>query len=146
MTDDRTIAVGAFNRTWELLDLGDRTPDQDREMLTSALTSRHHWLVAGEPKNHAISDWLVSRVMSALGSGDVARLFGDACLERVEDLDLGPFLTGSAHEALARAHCLLGDGEAWAAHLTAARESLEQVEDEEERDVLAADIEAAASG
>ena len=39
----RQVAVDTFNRAWELIELDVRTPEQDREMLALAFTSRYHW-------------------------------------------------------------------------------------------------------
>src|ERR1043165_5988059 len=39
----RQVAIDAFARAWELIELGVRTPEQDRELLALAFTSRYHW-------------------------------------------------------------------------------------------------------
>ena len=39
----RQLATDLFNHTWELLELTDRTPDQDDEMIHAAHASRYHW-------------------------------------------------------------------------------------------------------
>jgi hypothetical protein len=137
----RSQAIELFNSTWDHLDTHDRTPADDLAMLTAALASRHHWRVIGEPKNHAISDWQVARVLAALGDGALAHRFAQSSLSIVEEHDLDAFLLGSAHEALARADALLGDLGGHAQHVAAARRALDQVASQEERKVLAADIE-----
>jgi hypothetical protein len=45
--DHRALGVGYSNRTWDLIDANDRTQEQDRQMLASALASRQHWHEAG---------------------------------------------------------------------------------------------------
>lgn len=141
----RSQGIETFNTTWGFLDDPDRDPTGDLDMLTAALASRHHWRVAGEPKNWAISDWQVARVLAVLGEGEMARRFAQASLDLVEEHRLEAFLRGSAHEALARAAALRGDAAARDVHLAAARDALEELTDEEDRDVLAADIRAAES-
>jgi hypothetical protein len=138
----RSLAAETFNQTWTLLESA-RSPQRDRDALTAALASRYHWRIAGSPRNRAISDWLVSRVFSSLGEAPQARLWAHAALEAVEEHDLGPFLEGSVHEALARAAAIGGDSTTRDRHLAAARDALELVTDDEEREVLAADIAAA---
>jgi hypothetical protein len=59
----------------------------------------------------------------------------------VSEHDLGAFLEGSAHEALARAAAAAGDAGRRDRHLAEARRLLDLVDDEAEREVLAADIE-----
>lgn len=41
--DQRSLAVGLFDRTWELLEQADRGAPGDRDLLASALASRLHW-------------------------------------------------------------------------------------------------------
>lgn len=144
VTTDAHMSHGKqlFNRTWELLDMEDRTPDQDAEMATAALASRYHWRQVGEARNFAISDWQASRVFSTLGAAEVATTFGRLCLRLCEDNSLGPFLTGSAHEALARSARLAGNKIEFETHLELAKKLLARVEDDEERELLSADIDA----
>lgn len=137
----RSQAVELFNRTWDYLDASHRSPADDLAMLTTALASRHHWRIIGESKNHAISDWQVARVLAALGEGSLAHRFAHSSLSTAEDQELGVFLMGSAHEALARACAVLGDVEGHARHIAAARGALNEVTSDEERQVLGADIE-----
>ena len=53
MTDHHQPAVALFNQTWSLLDNKQRTAEQDETMVHVAHASRHHWGIAGTPKNHA---------------------------------------------------------------------------------------------
>jgi hypothetical protein len=136
----RVFAPLAFNRTWELLDLPELSRSQEEEMLASAFTQRYHWYQVGEPRNTAIADWQVSRVAAILGYADLAFRFGECSLETCTANGLDPFVTGFAHEALARAAAEVDDVDTFTHHLEAARAFLEQVEDPEEREVLEADL------
>ena len=136
----RQTAVALFNRTWELLDKEARSSEEDAEMLTAAFASRHHWRQVGDATNFSVSDWQVSRVAATLGYADLAAEYGRRSLETASAGGLGPFYTGYAHEALARAARLAGDRDAVAAHLAAADELLEQIDDPGERDLLALDL------
>lgn len=136
----RAMAVKLFNRTWALLDEPNRSSDQDREMLGAALGSMYHWSVAGDDKNFAVSDWQVARVLATLGHPDLAQVFADQALRRAVDENLGPFLVGCGHEVLARVAAAKGDAEARDNHLARADDLLSVIEDEEERDVLKADL------
>src|SRR5690606_20793124 len=61
-------------------------------------------------------------------------------LETCLEFGLDPFVTGFAHEAIARAAAEVDDVETFTEHLQSARALLEEIEDDEEREVLAADL------
>ena len=136
----REMATRLFNHTWVLLDDGHRTPAQDRQMLGAAFGSYYHWTVVGDERNWAIADWLVARVLAAVGQPELAQQFADQSLRRAVDDNLGPFLVASGHEVLARVAVIKGDDEARDNHLARAEDLLSVIEDEEERQVLGADL------
>jgi hypothetical protein len=136
----RTMAARAFNRTWELLDAEQLTRPEEEEMLSATFAQRHHWYLVGTPRNRAIADWQVSRVAAMLGYADLARRFGERSLEEATENDLDPFVTGFAHEAIARAAADVDDVETFNEHLELARSLLDAIEDDEDRDLLAADL------
>ena len=39
----REIAKQQFNRCWDLIELAERSPDDEVDMLLAAMTSRWHW-------------------------------------------------------------------------------------------------------
>lgn len=134
----RTFAPRFFNHTWELMDRKDLDDDETDEMLASAFAQRAHWYQVGDARQRAIADWQVSRATVLAGYPDLARRFGERSLQRSADLD--PFVMGFAHEAIARAAAAVDDVATFEAHLLAARELALQVEDERDRQVLAADL------
>jgi hypothetical protein len=134
------LAPRAFNRAWELLDQGSLNRDQEEEMLAATFAQRHHWYQVGTPHNWAIADWQISRVASVLGYADLARRFGERSLELAAEHDLGPFVTGFAHEAIARSAASVDDVETFSEHLELARAALAAIADDEDRDLLAADL------
>ncbi len=136
----RVMAVKLYNHTWGLLDEPNRTSDQDREMLGAAFGSMYHWSIVGDEKNFAVSDWQVARVLATIGETDLAQQFADQALRRAVDGNLGPFLIGCGHEVLARVAAAKGDEDARKNHLARADDILSIIEDEEERDVLRADL------
>ena len=136
-TDQRALAVGLFNRTWELLE-SPRSPADDRAMLASAIASRLHWADIGTAENYAAGDWLVAHVASRLGYADVALEFAAAAHERATTAgpEVPTWLVASTQEGLARAHATAGHDEErdrWAAD---ARRTLEAVDDEEDRELI----------
>ncbi len=136
----RTFAPRAFNQTWALLDLDEPTREEEEEMLASSFAQRYHWYQAGTPRQRAIADWQVSRVAAVLGYADLALRFGERSLATCLDNDLDAFVTGFAHEAIARAAADVDDIETFTEHLEAARVKLADIEDPEDRDVLEADL------
>ena len=136
----REFAPTAFNNTWPLLDKTERTREQEEEMLASTFAQRYHWYSVGEPKNWAIADWQVSRVAAVLGYAELSRRFGERSLELAEEHDLGPFVKGFAHEAIARAAADVDDVETFTEHLEMAKAALPEIKDSHEREVLQADL------
>lgn len=136
----RVFAPRAFNETWHLLDATVLSREQEEEMLAATFAQRYHWYQVGTARNHAIADWQVSRVAAVLGYADLALRFGERSLEIAVENGLDPFVTGFAHEAIARAAADVDDIETFNEHLELARSMLEMIEDDEERDLLAADL------
>jgi hypothetical protein len=136
----RTFAPLAFNQAWALLDLPDPTREEEEEMLAAAFAQRYHWYEVGSPRNQAIADWQISRVAALLGYADLSLRFGERSLTVCLDNDLDPFVTGFAHEAIARAAAEVDDIDMFTEHLEAAKEKLVEIEDPEDRDVLEADL------
>lgn len=136
----RTMGPIAFNRAWELLDRSELSTAEEEEMLAATLAQRYHWYEIGEPRNWAIADWQVSRVTAVLGQADLARRFGLRSLEIAQAHNLGPFLEGFAHEAIARAAAVVDDIETFTEHLHEAKALVGAIEDEEERRTLESDL------
>lgn len=134
----RTFAPRFFNHTWELMDRGDMTEDEIDEMLSSAFAQRAHWYQVGDARNRAIADWQVSRAAVRAGFPHLAARFAERSLRVSADLD--PFVIGFAHEAIARAAALVDDLATFELHLQAARDLVPEIEDDEERMALAADL------
>jgi hypothetical protein len=136
----RTFAPKAFNETWSLLDLDEPTREEEEDMLSSAFAQRYHWYAVGTPRNRAIADWQISRVAAVLGYSELASRFGERSLAVCIDNDLDAFVTGFAHEAIARAAAEVDDVETFTEHLEAAKLKLAEIEDPEDREILEADL------
>ena len=136
----RRLSATCFNRTWELIDLVDRTPAQTEEMIHTAHASAWHWLQRPDnaPKRRSIGCWLLSRVYALAGRPGEARHYAHLAAEAA--MGESPFYRAYALEALARAERRAGnDGEA--RRLVAeARQLAEQVEKVEDRATLIRDL------
>ena len=107
---------------------------------SATFAQRYHWYQVGTPRNQAISDWQISRVAAVLGYADLAPPLRGAITTVCLDNDLDPFVTGFAHEAIARAAADVDDIDMFTEHLEAAKEKLLEIEDPEDRDLLEADL------
>jgi len=127
----RAFAIAAFNGAWELIDQETRTPDQDRQMLTLACTSRWHWSHVGTAEHLVVADWQVAHVASLIGYSTLALQFAQAAYDRARNEDLPVWLQASTAEGLARAHAAAGDRESYERYAAEARELLPQVGDDD---------------
>jgi len=134
----RRLAVELFNRSWRLLELERRTPEQDDELVHCVHASCHHWRAAGTAAHRARGEGQCARVYSALGRAEPALHHAKRCLDLVraggegfEDWDLA-----SALEVMARAELLAGERAEAEEHLELARKELATVADPEDRAVI----------
>jgi len=138
----RKLAVTLFNRTWHLLDLDrPRTPDENDELLHAAHASRYHWSQCGTDLQTSRGENQCARVYAALGRGEPAIYHARRCMELQAGLvDLDAWEIASAREVMARA--LLCDDQLDDAKLYVeqAREALENEQDAEDREIIAAQI------
>lgn len=139
--DHRQLGVDLFNHAWTLLELAERTSEQEDELIHTAHASRWHWGRAGTAVNLARGEWQLSRVYAVLGRPEPALHHARRCLAYVESAaDAEDWDLPYAHEALARASRLAGDREAAAAHAATARGLAAHVVDAEDREHLAHDL------
>jgi hypothetical protein len=135
--DHRALGVGYFNQTWDLVDAGRRTPEQDRDMLTTAFASRRHWIDAGgTDENLVVSDWQIAHVASLAGFADVATAFSVAAYDRARTAQLPTWLLASTAEGRARACAAAGDTDGYQRFANETRELLSQVDDDDDRQLI----------
>ena len=138
----RALAAGLFNRSWDLLEIEDRTARQDAELMDTAHASAWHWRQVGTAANEARGHWMLARVYSVLGHGAEAVYHArranevlDLGGEGIEDWD-----RPAAAEAMARALVATGDLAAAAEWKARAAELLEAVPDADDRSVVEGDL------
>jgi len=134
------FAAECFNRAWELLDLPERSQEQEADLLSSAFAQRFHWSQVGDETNHAVADWQVSRALAATRNGPLAVHFAEMALARAEAFAGPDYLVPSCFEGLARAHAAVGDAPQRDVWLAKARAALEGIKDAEDRDLIASQI------
>lgn len=134
--DWKSAAVALFNEAWTYIDSEDRSAEDDRSMLAAALGSLACWRKVGTDKNFSISDWQVSRVYALLGDAPLARHYGESALKYAKNGRVGPFYSGFAHEALARAAAIDGNYSLARTHLAAATALAGKIGSGEDRALL----------
>jgi hypothetical protein len=140
----RRVAVHLYNRTWDLLDLGDqRTEAQTHEMVDAAHASAWHWAQIGGLEQAVVGEWMISRVHASAGHGEAAVLHAQRSFTLLHSdggENLPDWLEASVQEGLARAHLAAGDRDAaeFAAH--AATDALEKASDPEDRALVAGQL------
>jgi len=136
----RSAAIEAFNRAWELLDTPVRTPDQDAELLTVAFASRHHWQAVGGAQQWIVSDWMISRASGAVGIGHLSLLFAERAYAAALEDGTPDWLYASAAEGVARAYASTGDLDHRDAWCAIAAGLVTAIADKEDRAVVAGQL------
>ena len=136
----RKLGVQLFNYVWTLLEKGDRTEREGERMIDAAHASRFFWEEVGEPANHARGEWQIARAYATVGRAEPALHHARRCLELCEAHGLGDFDLAYAYEAMARAQALIGDADAAARYRKQAYEAVEEVADDEDRELLLSDL------
>ena len=137
------FSAQCFNKTWDYLDMPERTAEQDEEMLRSAMASHWHWTQRKDygPVSKSIANWQVSRVFATLGQADNAHRYGQRALDALEGQENLPFYQGYGYEALARAEAVAGDAAQMKSYLEKARHAAAEVSDDDSKQLLLSDIE-----
>jgi hypothetical protein len=135
----RKIAKQCFNKTWDYLEKKNRTPDDDRQMLILAHTSRYHWGPLGNARNLAVAEWQISRVYADLKQAEPSLLFAKSSLELVIKNNLSELLP-SAYEGMARGYAVAGQPQPARDYIVKARKELESIRDEEDKKIYAGQI------
>ena len=105
----RHFAVDMFNRSWDLLEQADRSPDDDAEMLAAAFGSAWHWRQVGTAENIALGDHQIAKVASHVGQPALALHYARRALEAMELGHFGNWQIAAAYEGMARACAASGD-------------------------------------
>ncbi|MBN2048074.1 MAG: hypothetical protein JW750_09545 [Anaerolineaceae bacterium] len=136
----KQLAVELFNHTWDLMDKTDRTQEEVDEMIHSAHASRYHWQQVGTVLNLARGEWQISRVYALIGRGEPCAYHARRCLDLTLENQLGDFDRAFAYEAMARASALLNNEDAKARFLQLARESADEIVEQDDRDYFLSEL------
>jgi hypothetical protein len=136
------FSADCFNRTWDYIAKDDgRSAEENMSMLHTAIASLWHWSQRDDvqPEQLSVGYWQVSRVYNLIKQPHNAKMYGMLSLKYAHNLK--PFYKGYAYETLARAEMILNNRFIMNVHIAKARKLLEQIEDQEEMQLLAKDLE-----
>ncbi|MGA9920004.1 MAG: hypothetical protein WBR23_01920 [Candidatus Dormiibacterota bacterium] len=136
----RTLAKQAFNHTWDLIGSGERTPDDDREMLFSAAASRFLCEEVGGEQERGIGDWQIAHLLSLLGDGEQALGFASEALRRVESNGWEDWRKASCLQGMARASAVLGPADERDRYAALCRELIARFKEPEEREIVGSQL------
>jgi len=133
--DHRSLAVKLYNRCWELLDLPPADPRND-ELERSAFASLYHWWHAGDAKNIAIGEWMISHMYLVLERYVEAERFANRVIELCRREGLADFYLAYGYLEMARIKRAQGfDFHEWLGKAKAV-----EMPDEEDRAVFESDL------
>ena len=119
MSDDEKMTLAEFHKKiaiktnggiWSVLDKTSPSKEELDGALEMAFTSLYHWKQIGKPINIARGEYMISRVYSDLGKGEVALHYAERTLKFTEEAEgKADFDIGFAYEVLAKAYSVIGD-------------------------------------
>jgi hypothetical protein len=138
----RALGAGLYNRCWDLMEVEDRTLDQDDELIATAHASAWHWRQVGHVANQSRGHWMCSRVYAVLGRPEPALYHARRCVDIVEGGGEGieDWDAPSAYEAMARALAVGGDLAGAAEWKAKAAVALQAIAEPEDRTVVEGDL------
>ena len=143
------FAVACFNKTWDLMEKQDRTPEETDLMIHSAHASRFHWtkVVNADkegkfgPENLERGDWQISRMYTVLKRYEPAIFHAKRCLQICKEHTIKDWDIAFAYEALARAYALNPEKRKEAKqNLKLAEQAGEEIRDQNDKDYLLGEL------
>lgn len=136
------FAKGFHGKTWELLDKGERTPEEDELLVDYAHASLAHWRVAGTGVHLQRGVWMLARVNTVLGNVQMALQYAGRCLELTVQYkgQLSDFDFAFAYECMARAQALAGNQGEAQKYIEMADKAGAVIKDDEDREIFTDDF------
>ena len=107
----RYFAIECNNNAWELAERGERTKEQEQEMISLSEVAAWHWSKVGTPINAARADMLRGWVCCVVGWGTDARVYTDRVHNKLADQPEGINNWDTAFAALLEAYTRLVQGD-----------------------------------
>lgn len=131
---EKKIGINFFNKTWNLIEKENRTPEEDELMLHYAHASRLHWELSECPKvNIQRGDWMVAKIYCLLKRPKSALIYAKFCLDNTEDPtkdnNFKDFDVAYGNEMMARSNACANDKEEFEKYFKLAKEAGEKISD-----------------
>lgn len=123
-----------------LLDLEDRSEEQEQTMIHAAHASRYHWEQIGTSLNKVRGDWQLSRVYSVAEREEPALYHAKVCLDLCLQEEIGDFDLAFAYEAMTRAYKLAGQTDKMEEYKGLALKACEDIKNEADRRIVLEDL------
>lgn len=138
------FAKSINGRVWELLQMSNRSQDDNDEMLYAAHACTYHWKFVGTAVHQQRGEWLISHVHVVLGHALEALRHAERCFELTESHKelMKDFDIAYAFEGMARAHAMLGDQKMAQEFFDLAEQAGRTIANEEDRSIFIGDFEA----
>jgi hypothetical protein len=137
---ETSLAASLFNGVWTLLENTDRTPDDDLLMVHMVHASCYHWGRVGTAVNFVRGEWQCSRVYATIRRVEPALFHAQRALTICEANGIGGFDLAFCYEAFARAHAVAGDSDEARRWQQSGLALVDDVDDDEDREILVADL------
>lgn len=134
------MATSNFNKTWDYIDLKERTNQDNINMVHHAHASRYHWGIVGEPINLQRGEWQISRVYSLINMGESALLHAKECLRLTEEEKIGGFDLAFAYEAMSRAYKILRNNDKMNHYKQLGLGACEHIENKEDKEYTISEL------
>lgn len=132
----RYFAIEANNRAWGLA-AGERTSDQDREMLDCAHAAAYHWNAIGTELNRMRALTLLGQAHALLGHGETAVGYAQTVLDYFDGRDDTPdWERALVYAIVALAASAASQTKLHAEMFERARASVEAIADPEDRQIV----------
>ena len=138
-------AKAAFNKTWDYLDMKERTQEDEIEMVHAVHASRYHWgLLVSKGKGTVLNlqrgEWQIARVYTVLEREEPALYHAKECLRLTEENDIKDFDLGFAYEAMARASALAGNKKEYQKYFKLAEDTGNKIKKKDDKDYFFEDL------
>ena len=137
----KKMAVDLFNRTWDLLDKPDRTPEENDELVHAGHASRYHWGKVGTALTLARGEQQLSHIYAVLKRAEPALHHGQRAIDICQANGIADFDIAFAYEALARANAVAGNQPERSRYLELGRAAAAGIAKEEDRKYFLSQLE-----
>ena len=136
------FAIAYHGKTWGLLDIANRTSEENELMLYTAIASLRHWLDVGTGVHQQRGLWLIARVCSVLGLAEAALCHADRCLALTKEYAdlMEDFDRAFSYESVARANAIAGNRNEALTYIELAEEAGQAIAGEQDREYFFDDL------